>query len=216
MIRSRSRAICIDRLSAALRVDGVFAGRPRKDPVGGEVGLEVAGLDHRHAYSEGLDLDAQRFAHGFEGVLGGRVEALEGQRQAAAERAHVDDQARALPPQGGQRGPTHPVHTEDVRVEQRLRLLGQRVLHRAGHPHTCVVDHHVESALAGEHEIHPRAHRVVVADVHWNHTRSVARLSRIGDLGVPAGSIHAVPVQGQVLRAHPAEAGRRARDENDL
>src|SRR5262249_56834399 len=98
--------------------------------------------------------------------LARRVEALEGQRDAARDRAEVDDRPRALTAEDGQRGAAHAKDAKDVRFELRAGLLDPRVLDRARDAEPRRVHDRVQPALAVDDLAHRRLHGGIVIDVH--------------------------------------------------
>jgi hypothetical protein len=59
----------------------------------------------------------------FDGKLARAIDAQEGERHAAEDRADVDDQAIALLTDGGEHGAGDANEPDDVRIEDDLRLL---------------------------------------------------------------------------------------------
>src|SRR5579862_58568 len=151
--RLRRRAVLLIALHDAqggvelLAIGGVPLGLLRPDAVGGEVRAVVAGLDEGDSDPEVPDLHPEGFAESFNGEFGRAVEGLEGNRDEAGDRAHVDDEARAFLAHAGEDGFGDPEHPEEVRVELRLGFLDRGFFGRAGDPVTGIIDERVDPSL---------------------------------------------------------------------
>src|SRR5262249_23612347 len=97
---------------------------------------------------ERLDLVAERLRISFERPFRCAVDGSEGQRVQSRERGDVDDLAGTSRPEQRQSRSRHPVCSQEVRVEHRLRLVDARFLRRATETNAGIVDKYVE--VAGE------------------------------------------------------------------
>jgi hypothetical protein len=101
----------------------------------------------------------------FDRELARAVDAEEGERHAAENRADVDDQAVAPLAHGWEHGAADTQKPDHVRVEDGLRLLGGKGFGYAGRPDAGVVDQHVDLAGLRQYLLDARRDRRVVADV---------------------------------------------------
>src|SRR5262249_10643863 len=133
--------------------------------VGEKVGRVSARL-HRHDLdAEQRDFVPEAVGQRFDRDLARAVNADEGERYAAEDRADVDDQAVVLPAHGGEHGAGDAKQPDDIRVEDRLRLFGSEGFGYADRGDAGVVDEHIDLAGLGQHCLDAGFDRRIVADV---------------------------------------------------
>src|SRR5262249_24840831 len=133
--------------------------------VGEEVGRVSARLDRYDLDAELGEFVVEAVGQRFDGEIARPVDADEGEGQAAADRADVDDQAGRLLAHGGEHGAGDAKQPDDVRVEDRHRLLRGEGFGYAGRGDAGVVDEHIDRAGLRQHVLDARFDRRIVANV---------------------------------------------------
>ena len=191
---------------------GVPGGRPA--PVRGE----RAGLDDRHLHAERLDFLGEGLAQSLQRPLRRVVHADVLERRDPADRRDLQDVARVLAAQDGQRGLGDPQRAEHVRLELVARVgLGQFLDH-AELAVAGVVDDDVEPSEVPGGQFHRREVRRAVVDVQLQRQQRVAELLAqvIQRGGVARGGGHLVSALQRGDRPLASEAFRCSRDEPGL
>ena len=134
-------------------------------PCGGKAGLDVAGLNGAYAYSERAKLVRQSHGVGIHRGFCGAVINLKGNGYGCGNAAYVYDFSAALFPHNRDNELIKAHHTEKVRVEQALRLLGVGELRRSGYAEAGIVYHKVNAPLGGENLLHRGDNAGLVGDV---------------------------------------------------
>ena len=104
-------------------------------------------LDHDDVDAESPDLEAQRVAQRFQGVLAGVVVRAAGNRQPPADRAHVHDPTPALTAHPGQHELNQPRRAEEVGLQLHAGVLDRDLLDRALEPVSGIVHQHPDRSL---------------------------------------------------------------------
>ena len=188
--------------------------------VGEEVGRVSARLHLHDLDAELGDFVAEAVGQRFDRELARAVDADEGERHAAEDRADVDDQAVVLLAHGGEHGAGDAKQPDHVRVEDRLRLVRGEGFGYAGRGDTGVVDEHIDLAGLGQHCLDARFDRRIVADVQLH--RLDAELAQgLGGLAVLAfhtahRGVDRVAGAAQGLRRVTPEAAAGAGDQDCL
>jgi hypothetical protein len=148
------------------------------------------------------------------------IDAEEGKRDAAEDRADIDDQSPALPAHPDQHRAGRAQQADDVGVEDDLGLIRRERLGDAGRRDAGVVDEHVDALRAFERLLHATLDRGVVADVDLDHLDALLaeRLRVVSVLSsriAHRGEHHMAPA-GHGLRGVAAEARAGARDQYRL
>src|SRR3984885_1240340 len=110
------------------------------------------------------------------------------------------------------------LRSDDVGVEDRLRLIGRQGFGHADQRNAGVVDQHVYLAGLGEDRSNGAIDRAVIGNVELHDAYFLAS-QRVGVAAIAAGDVahrgeHAIPVARQPFRGFAAEAARCAGDEN--
>src|SRR6266702_6657209 len=145
-------------------------------------------------------------------MLGARIDAHEGRRQEAQDRADVDDLAGALAAHAGEYGLDHTHYAKDVGVEQRLRLVDARFLDGTDQIDTGIVDQNVNAASAAAHVFNAGLDRSLVADIERDELNARERTCRCGCADAAEDP---VAPGGQQLGGRLADAGRCTRDQDN-
>ncbi len=221
------RGLAVGRERAERHVEAVghlLVGRAGVEPggherVAGELGLELAGLDHREPDVPQAALEVQRLGDGLDRVLRRRVDAGERPGHEAGDRADVDDHAAALLAHDRDHGPHDPQQPEHVGVELHEHLVVAAFLDRPAQLDAGVVDADVDASGPFDDLGDGSLHRVGIAhveadDVQVEFLLRRRVLERLGPLERAHGGEHLVTLAGEAQRGVVAEPTRASRQQD--
>src|SRR4029450_5327690 len=114
-----------------------------------------------------------------------RIDAHEGCRYQAQDRADVDDQARTLTPHAWEHSLDHAQDTDDISVEQCLRLADARFLDGTAQIDAGIVDQYVDLVSAAVHLFNAGLERSLVSDIERHKLDVRERTCRRGCADAP-------------------------------
>jgi len=152
---------------------------------GGQVGRASARLHLHDLDAELRDFVPEAVGQRFDGHFARAIDAEEGERHAAEDRADVDDQAITLLAHGGEHGAGDAKEPDDIRIEDDLRLLRGEGFGYAGRHDAGIVDQHIDLAGLHQHSLDARFDRCVVANVQF-HGHDAELSQGLGGLSVLA------------------------------
>src|SRR5262245_115267 len=174
-----------------------------------EIGFSIVRLNQDHADAKRAHFMVERLRQPFESVLGARIDAHERRGYQSQDRADVDDQARTLLPHAWQHGMDHAQDTDDVGVEQRLRLADACFLDGADEIDAGIVNQHVDPAYSATQLFNAGLDRNLISDIQRYDLDARERSCRCACTDAAKDP---VTPGSQQLGGYAADAGRCASD----
>ena len=182
-----------------------------------DVGVDAARMDVDGGHAGAAQLLAKRVGEAADSEFGRAVSALVGHADQAEHARRVDDRAFVLLDEDRQERAGAVDHTVEVDVPQPVVVLGNGVQHAGGGGDAGIVEHRADrlgrpvAHLAGEVTLRFGVRHVE----HPQQRRSVQRgLGLLEPLLVDVGDGDGAAVRRKSLRQSPADAGRRAGDDD--
>ena len=128
---------------------------------------DVARLDQDHLHAEGVQLEAQRIAHGFEGELAAAVSALRRRGHETGDGAHHHDAAALSFAHVRHNGLSYAQDTEKIRLELAPPVLHSQVFDSSAEVYAGIIDEEVDGARFFKDASHSSLDGCVIADVQF-------------------------------------------------